>query len=158
MPRRQQRLRDAANHDANCQLLTGSYGPGASLDALQPIGYEQRTTQPNRSATGRDGMMELAIQFSDEATKESCALCGTRTASARGPQLCRAHSTDVICRKCGKAHAPALVALLDLAQTAERVGRIGQHTFVPPITALLDLARAAENYTVSTPNRCRQAA
>ncbi len=47
---------------------------------------------------------------------------------------------------------------MDLAYIAERVGRIGQHTLVPPMTALLDLARAAEEYRITSPTQCRQAA
>ncbi len=51
-------------------------------------------------------MTELAIHFIDETSHETCALCGMRTVTGRGPQLFRVHSTEVVCRRCGKKHAP----------------------------------------------------
>jgi hypothetical protein len=102
-------------------------------------------------------MVHLAIQPKHGTTHGPCALCGQRTAPARGLQLLRADSHDAVCRDCGKKHAPSLVALLDLARAAERVGRIGRHTVSPPLSALLDLARAAEEYSYVTPQRHMQA-
>jgi hypothetical protein len=102
-------------------------------------------------------MSELVIHCKSSAATEPCALCGTRTPTAKGPQLYRADSLDRVCRTCGKKHAPSLVALLDLAGAAERVGHIGRHNLVPPMTALLDLAGAAEMYTCTAPSRCRKA-
>jgi hypothetical protein len=103
-------------------------------------------------------MATLTIKVNQEATKQSCILCGTGTGEAAGPRLFLADSPDAVCRQCGNKHAPSLVALLDLARAAERVGRIGRHTLVPPLGALLDLARAAEDYTYLSPGRRSKAA
>lgn len=95
-------------------------------------------------------MVKVVVQWIDEETEGSCALCNAPLLQPAGAQLCLLPNMTPVCRNCGRQHASALSALLDLGGLAQHVGRVSrssrQSSLRLPIGSLLELSRAAEDY------------